>query len=198
MKRKSEETVESKSKSMKTSSSSSNDSDEQVNNRMDGQEVTSWTVEKTLCVFKYKFKNESVNNKIAAFDMDGTLIKTKSGNKFAKDIDDWKMFSSAIKTKINKLINDGYDLVIFSNQTGVRYGHVLLKDIKTKFENIIRHLDVPCVALFCTDLDKYRKPCIGMFDYYRKSINKTELDLAKSFYCGDVRIDLIGSNLFHI
>lgn len=54
---------------------------------------------------------------IAAFDLDHTIIKPKSGNKFPKDSDDWVLLDSVSK-KINELYNNGYKIVIFTNQAG--------------------------------------------------------------------------------
>ena len=36
----------------------------------------------------FNFSNK-ISNKMAAFDLDGTIIKTKSGRRFPKDKDDW-------------------------------------------------------------------------------------------------------------
>ena len=44
--------------------------------------------------------NQIISNKIAAFDLDGTLIKTKSGRRFPKDKDDWVIINETIKTKL--------------------------------------------------------------------------------------------------
>ena len=51
--------------------------------------------------------------------MDGTLIVTKSGKVFAKDYDDWKIIFNQVHKKLSELINDGYKLVVFSNQAGI-------------------------------------------------------------------------------
>ena len=58
-------------------------------------------------------------SKIAAFDMDGCLIVPKSGAKFPKDSNDWKLLSNQVRSKLNMLHNDGYKIVIFTNQAGV-------------------------------------------------------------------------------
>ena len=47
--------------------------------------------------------------KIAAFDMDGTLITTASGRVFAKDRDDWKMAFPEVPGRLKELANrEGY------------------------------------------------------------------------------------------
>ena len=151
----------------------------------DSIEETGWVSEDTVHAFKYKFKTGVTDkNKIAAFDLDGTLITPKSGAKFAKDINDWKLNSGGLKKKIEALLKQGYNFVIFSNQMGVSLRFISLKQIKTKFENIVRHLDLPCVALFATSQDRARKPAIGMLEFYR-TINVNKLDLQSSLFVGD-------------
>ena len=56
--------------------------------------------------------------KIAAFDMDGCLITPKSGAKFPKNADDWKLLSNQVQPKLKSLHNEGYKIVIFTNQAG--------------------------------------------------------------------------------
>ena len=60
------------------------------------------------------------NNKIASFDLDWTLIKTKSGNKFPKDFDDWELLNDNIIKKLKYFNNKGYQLIIFSNQSRLK------------------------------------------------------------------------------
>ncbi len=57
------------------------------------------------------------STKIAAFDLDGTLIATKSGNTFAKDHNDWKFFNRTVSTTLKQCIAKGMRIVIF------RYTH---------------------------------------------------------------------------
>ena len=148
-------------------------------------EETGWVSNETVHAFKYRFKAGVTDaNKIAAFDLDGTLITPKSNATFSKDINDWKLKDGKLKKKIETLVKQGYNFVIFSNQMGVSYRFITLKQIKTKFENIVRHIGQPCVALLATGQDGGRKPAIGMLEFYR-TINSTKLDLQKSFFVGD-------------
>lgn len=57
--------------------------------------------------------------KIAGFDLDQTLISTKSGHTFARNDDDWKFFADNTVAKLHDLYNQGYCLVIFTNQAGI-------------------------------------------------------------------------------
>lgn len=50
-----------------------------------------------------------VNNVLWIFDMDGTLVKTKSGNKFPRDLDDFKVY-------VIPETNDPVNILIYTNQ----------------------------------------------------------------------------------
>lgn len=68
---------------------------------------------------------------------------------------------------------------------GVSMKFITEKQIKLKIKNIVQSLNLPCVAMFCTHLDRYRKPSIGMFEFYKTRINRTKIDLKNSFFVGD-------------
>lgn len=54
--------------------------------------------------------------KLAAFDLDGTLIKCKSRNKFPTDETDWMFWDPTVPGKLRELSQSGHLVVIFSNQ----------------------------------------------------------------------------------
>jgi hypothetical protein len=61
------------------------------------------------------------NAKIAAFDLDDTLQKTKSGNPgYMAPIGDFMFWSPEVAPKLRKLHAAGYKIVIFTNQGGVK------------------------------------------------------------------------------
>tara|TARA_Y100000590_G_C15568702_1_gene957689 strand:- start:134 stop:1174 length:1041 start_codon:yes stop_codon:yes gene_type:complete len=123
----------------------------------------------------YKFTKP--NKKIAAFDLDSTLIKTKSGKVFPKDGSDYEYAFENVASKLNNLIKDGYKIVIFTNQNGIPRGKAKLKDITNKIEDLF-----PFADYFISDKDDlYRKPMIGM--YYQFIKLNGEVD--KIFYVGD-------------
>lgn len=55
--------------------------------------------------------------------MDCTLINTKSGAKFAKNAGDWVYWDEKVPAKLRELYNDGYKIVIFTNQKGISTGN---------------------------------------------------------------------------
>lgn len=58
-----------------------------------------------------------ITDKIAAFDYDSTLVKTKSGNPFPANIDDWTWFRSSVPQKLIDLYKQGFCIMIFTNQS---------------------------------------------------------------------------------
>ncbi|CAG0915620.1 unnamed protein product [Notodromas monacha] len=126
------------------------------------------------------------SEKIAAYDMDGTLITTKSGKVFATNKDDWRIIYSEVPKKLKSLVQDGFKIVIMTNQSGVSAGKVTIKDLKSKLEAVVAGLGVPVQVLAATDTSVYRKPNIGMWEYLEKQANDgIPIDRSKSFYCGD-------------
>lgn len=124
--------------------------------------------------------------KIAAYDMDGTIIKTKSGNVFPKNIDDWQIAFPEVPGMLKKLTADGFKIVFFTNQAGITSGKLKATDLKTKIERITSKLNVPIQVFAATGKSCYRKPAPGMWNYLVEQENDgIDVDMKESFYCGD-------------
>ena len=128
--------------------------------------------------------NFKPSNKIMAFDLDSTLITTKSGNKFPKNMDDWKLTDNALVTALRVCASSGYAMVVFSNQGGIKNDVEKRKNMKNKFENVIKMLGISCVGYFATHDNEYRKPMMGMWKQFISDYN-VNVSLSSSFYCGD-------------
>ncbi|XP_026283681.1 uncharacterized protein F21D5.5 [Frankliniella occidentalis] len=134
----------------------------------------------------YECQGTCPSEKVAAYDMDGTLIITKSGKVFPQYPDDWKILWPEIPTKLQKLQKDGYKIVIFTNQAGISRGKTSAKEIQQKIEKIVATLNIPMQAFVATGDTIFRKPAPGMWDFLLKQWNgRQEVDITNSFYCGD-------------
>jgi len=127
------------------------------------------------------FGDFEYTNKIAAFDLDGTLIVPKSGNVHPKNKDDWKFAFDNVINVLQDYNNRGYCIIIITNQSGLK-DNAKLKDWKSKLDNIVKKIDIP-IKVFCSIKDDvYRKPIMGFFDIIKSNIDSV---YKKSFYCGD-------------
>ena len=120
-------------------------------------------------------------NKIAAFDLDGTLIVTKSKRRFPKDKDDWKIINESIPPKLQQLHQDGYRILVFTNQKNL-VKRMRKEDFKEKCMNIQQLLEVPIIFYISLEDGYMRKPFPGMFEYHNKQY---PVLLDDSFYVGD-------------
>jgi len=89
---------------------------------------------------------------IAAYDMDGTLIKTKSGLVFPKDCNDWQLLYLEVPNKLKQFHAKGYKIVIFTNQAGLGTGKVKVKDFKLKIEKVVQRINVPIQVMHSSHL----------------------------------------------
>ena len=122
-------------------------------------------------------KNFKLRSKIASFDLDNTIIKTKSGKVFPEDQEtDWIFNYRNVKDKLRDLYNENFCIIIITNQKK-------LKDMKgwcLKIKKIIEELDIPIKVYASLEDDIYRKPNIGFWNFI-----KTNTNMDDSFYCGD-------------
>jgi len=121
-------------------------------------------------------------SKIAAFDLDGTLIRTVRGQ-FPRDAMDWAWLPHRLSS-LQALRDQGYTLVIFTNQgyTGAKLDLAL-----RRVENVITALErngiKPWVFVAAGTNSLYRKPNPFMWEEFLKGV--PQVDMTGSFYCGD-------------
>lgn len=119
------------------------------------------------------------NRKIAAFDLDHTIIKPLNGKKFSETDSDWELFDKVVINQLKKLAADKYELVIITNQKGISSGKVTSSTFESKIKKIVNLLGLDFVILVSLEDDLYRKPRTKLWDEFVNGDNKT------SFYCGD-------------
>ncbi|KAI1156582.1 polynucleotide kinase 3 phosphatase-domain-containing protein [Nemania diffusa] len=146
-------------------------------------------------------KGEKRRRKIAAFDLDSTLIVSASGKKFASDPADWKWWDPAVPGRLRRMYKEeGYRVVIISNQAGLTLhpdpsakgpknpgkGNKVA-NFKQKCAAVLAQLDLPTTIYAATARDTFRKPRTGMWaelcaDY---GIPTADVDLENSVFVGD-------------
>merc|ERR1719342_989486 len=131
-------------------------------------------------------KNGSDSSKIASFDIDGTLITTKSGRVFPLDEHDWKIIYSEVPGKLKQLVEDGFKLVWITNQAGIAKGKLTIQQFSKKVVNILSRLGVNATVFVSTaDTGYFRKPRPGIWEWLELRGNGVKVEKEESFYCGD-------------
>ncbi|KAF4976021.1 hypothetical protein FZEAL_7277 [Fusarium zealandicum] len=146
-----------------------------------------------------KEEKSAKRRKIAAFDLDSTLIATASGKKHASNGTDWKWWDSCVPGRLRELYQNGYRVVIMSNQAGLTLHfdanfkgpkastQKRVTEFKQKCSAVLTNLNLPTAVYAATERDMFRKPRTGMWkevcdDY---DIAKEEVDLENSIFVGD-------------
>ncbi|KAK4387138.1 Polynucleotide 3'-phosphatase ZDP [Sesamum angolense] len=153
------------------------------------------------------------SKKIAAFDFDGCLAKTSVKRRLllpghchkihhtlfgAESVgaDAWSLMYPSIPEKLQSLYNDGYKLVIFTNESNIeRWKNKRQAAVDSKIgrlENFIKLVKVPIQVFIACGLssgkpeDPFRKPKPGMWRIMEREFNSgLEVDMDQSFYVGD-------------
>ncbi|KAK4496537.1 hypothetical protein PRZ48_012517 [Zasmidium cellare] len=150
----------------------------------------------TLLVGRYEDASPAARSKpkplkVAAFDFDDTLIKTKSGNVFARGADDWQWWHATIPGKLKQLDADGYAVVLVSNQSGISLrsdkgsDKKSLSNFKEKVSAVLRALELPITVYAATEKDLFRKPRTGMWEQMVRDYGIEDIDREGSVFVGD-------------
>ncbi|KAH1486678.1 hypothetical protein LV164_006543 [Aspergillus fumigatus] len=137
--------------------------------------------------------------KVAAFDLDSTLVVTASGNTFPRDSSDWKWFSPnhvSFTAALQLTATHRYQVVIMSNQKrislqkdlkGGRADSKSLTNFKERVTGVMRQIDIPISVYAATADDENRKPRTGMWKEFVEDydLDVFGIDLCASFYVGD-------------
>ncbi|XP_019096880.1 PREDICTED: polynucleotide 3'-phosphatase ZDP-like [Camelina sativa] len=134
------------------------------------------------------------SEKIAAFDFDGCLAKTSVKITGAHA---WSLMYPSIPEKLQSLYNQGYKLVIFTNESNIdRWKNKRQAAVDSKIgrlNSFIKRVEVPIQVFIACGFsssahkdDLYRKPKAGMWQLMKKHFNsEIAIDMDKSFYVGD-------------
>ena len=122
-------------------------------------------------VFHYTNPSAEGRTKAIGFDIDWTIIQTKSGRKFATSSADWKWWDESVPKKLRELDAEGYRLVFFTNQGGVEKGKVTIQELQSKFEAIVSGINADIFVFASTGESHFRKPSPLMWDLFESKFN---------------------------
>jgi len=143
--------------------------------------IYKWQViDQTLHIYNYRLPK--LNNKIAVFDLDNTLIEIKNGNITSFSKEDYHLKYTNIKKKLLKLLKNNYTIVIVTaDQSNKRRKMYFSHSEKIKY--VADMIGLPMMILISVEVDKYRIPKTGMMEYLFKL--NSNLSFSNSFYVGD-------------
>jgi len=126
---------------------------------------------------------------VIAFDLDGTIITTKSGKKFPVSEDDWKFWHPSVPEILQLKSSEGYLLAFLSNQGGLEK-KTENAGFKRKVDAIIERIGVPIDFICSLQKDVYRKPCTGMWEFlsialWEKHFENSATNKIEYLYVGD-------------
>jgi bifunctional polynucleotide phosphatase/kinase len=134
--------------------------------------------------------------RIAAFDLDGTLIKPLAGRStFDADPDNWQWYHSSVPETLGKIAHRGYVVVIITNQGGHSIKKIedegVTHNLVQKFVRIAKKLAshgvvpqlVACVGRSSGPAGEARKPAGKMWDHLLEEVFKERP--VHSFFVGD-------------
>ncbi|KAJ2233686.1 DNA kinase/phosphatase Pnk1 [Coemansia sp. RSA 485] len=137
------------------------------------------------------YRSPEPATKFAAFDLDSTLINVKGSWKYPRNANDWRFFHKQVPSVLRRMYDQGYKIVIMSNQNGLRQtkgAKELTKravEYLEKIDQIARQLDFPFTILTALDKNYMRKPAPGMWFMAEMDNCDLEVDRESSFYVGD-------------
>lgn len=143
-----------------------------------------------LYVIHTKPFKKPMKEKALFLDLEGTLIKSKSGDLYWKDSNDWEFIPGVIQ-KVKMYKNAGYYICIISNQGGIESLKVSQIEVERLLDNVGKELEQYIGGgishAYCGNIDGYmKKPNPGMA--YRLAL-ELELSLRHSVMVGDTESD---------
>ncbi len=136
--------------------------------------------------------------KILGMDLDWTLIRPIKGKVHPLDEHDWQfLYDAKHMHTIHNKINEGYKLVIFTNQGGLlnkKSGKMGVEGFKNRWHIILERLqkefNVKPLMLIASLYDDFnRKPFCGMWEFLEDMIHSkynSKINRTNSLYVGDM------------
>ncbi|KAF9190919.1 hypothetical protein BGZ51_008068 [Haplosporangium sp. Z 767] len=145
-----------------------------------------WTANGTSFLVGEAFKPKT-GSKVAAFDLDQTLISVNGKHKWPKNADDWVWWAPKVPARLKEIADEGYTIVVITNQNGLDGNAKKQAEMRLKFEKICSQLQLPMWILISMQKDHYRKPMTGLWHWLEATFLKDDIqiDRSASYYVGD-------------
>lgn len=148
--------------------------------------LAGWWSQDSNGLLIYEMRGFYSHRRVAAYALDNTIIKTKSGESFPVDQYDWVFTSPNVRPRLHANYKNDINNVIMSNQYGIRNGKQNKDEWMAMIEQVTAALGVPMYVIAATEDNDYRKPNTGMWDYYTCTLNQFLItSLFESLYVGD-------------
>jgi len=129
--------------------------------------------------------------KLIIFDLDGTLVETRTGSVCRTRPDDW-LFKAGVTTACLRLRKQGVQLAIATNQGAVAFGYLQEEAVRREVFRAANAIGVSAVAMCFThpqatleryrELDPRRKPGPGML---QEIMSRSGADPSQTLMVGD-------------
>lgn len=154
-----------------------------------------WQPYSNNMVILRKILKEPPRTKIAGLDLDGTLMAWTIASGWPSVLTDYEVWNTQLAQQLRRLYDEeGYKLVVFSNQGAIRNAVDGKKSttVKTVIDFLAHWIDRPLHAIMSTQSPKkapetsFHKPSRKMWDTMVAKLNQgVEVDLTQSFFVGD-------------
>lgn len=148
-----------------------------------------WTTHKQCLLIRSVVSSQPPRDKVAGFDLDQTLVNWRCAGWPSKS-EHYELWNSTVIDKLRKLHDkEGYSLIIFSNQGGIKnaLGGKKAGTVMGIIDWIAEIIDRPLFAIVSTKINSgYHKPSPSMWEVFEDICNYgKEASPKSSFFVGD-------------
>jgi bifunctional polynucleotide phosphatase/kinase len=139
-------------------------------------------------MFSFTGTSRPFTGRIALFDIDGTLVLSRSGRRWAQDAEDWIWSSPAVPNYMDSMWREGWTVALMTNQSQWSKDSATPK---AKLEAILHCIEASfgwqpwCFVSTKLKDEVYRKPARGMYDALLAALGTTASAVTQLQMCGD-------------
>lgn len=150
--------------------------------------TTSWRTHLDCLLLRHAQKDRP-RDKVAAFDLDGTLLVWRSSSLWPSQLEHYELWNASVFATLQQRYEEGYKLVLITNQGAIRKAFTgkNATRVKTIIEWIVSQLHRPLHAIISTNSKAgFHKPSKDLWNVIEQQINGgVEFNIKESFYVGD-------------